>query len=78
MIWACFKNDNQKSDLVFMSDDSEVKWEKIILAVYLKVLEKQISILWESDLIYIQDEALIHTACIIKRWLTDNKIKVMN
>ena len=52
MIWACFKNDNQKSDLVFMSDDSEAKQEKITSAIYLKVLEKQMSMIWESDLIY--------------------------
>ena len=28
MIWTYFENDNQKSDLVFMSDDSEAKQEK--------------------------------------------------
>jgi len=40
MIWACFENDSQKSDLVFMPDDSDTKWERIISAIYLKVLEK--------------------------------------
>ena len=45
MIWACFEDDSQKSDLVFMSDDSETKQEKITSAVYLKVLEKQMSTL---------------------------------
>jgi len=40
MIWACFKDDNQKSDLVFMSDDSEAKQKRIISAVYLKILEE--------------------------------------
>ena len=25
-----------------------------------------------------QNEALIHITCIIKKWLTDNKIEVMN
>ena len=78
MIWACFEDDNQKSDLVFMSDDSDVKQEKITSAVYLKVLEKQMPTLWESGLIYMQDEASIHTACIIKRWLANNEIEVIN
>ena len=36
------------------------------------------SMLWESDLIYMQDEALIHIACIIKKWLADNEIEMMN
>ena len=78
MIWACFKDDDQKSDLVFMSDNFNAKQKKIISIIYLKILEEQMSTLWESDLIYMQDEASIHTACIIKRWLADNEIKVMN
>ena len=60
MIWACFKDDDQKSDLVFMSDDSEAKQEEVILVIYLKILEEQMSMLWESDLIYMQNEASIH------------------
>ena len=78
MIWACFEDDDQKSDLVFMSDDSEAKWRKITSAVYLKVLEEQMSTLWESDLIYMQNEASIHTAHIIKRWLANNEIEVID
>ena len=78
MIWACFEDDDQKSDLVFMSDNSEAKQRRITSAVYLKVLEEQMSILWESDLIYMQDEVSIHTAHIIKRWLADNEIEVID
>ena len=78
MIWACFEDDSQKSDLVFMSDDSDAKQKEITSAVYLKVLEEQMSTLWEPDLIYMQDEASIHTACIIKRWLADNEIEVID
>ncbi len=37
MIWACFEDDDQKSDLVFMPDDSDAKREEITSAVYLKV-----------------------------------------
>ncbi len=40
MIWACFEDNDWKSDLVFMSDDSEIKQREIISAIYLKVLEK--------------------------------------
>ncbi len=52
MIWACFEDDGQKSDLVFMPDDSESKKREITSAIYLKVLEEQVSTLWEFDLIY--------------------------
>ena len=78
MIWTCFEDDDQKSDLVFMSDNSEAKQREVTSAVYLKVLEEQMSTLWESDLIYMQNEASIHTAYIIKRWLADNKIEVID
>ena len=78
MIWACFEDDDQKSDLVFMSDNSDAKQKEVISAVYLKVLEEQMSTLWKSGLIYMQDEASIHTACIIKKWLANNEIEIMN
>ena len=78
MIWTCFEDDSWKSDLVFMSDDPDAKQERVTSAVYLEVLEEQMSTLWESGLIYMQDEASIHTAHIIKRWLADNEIEVMN
>ena len=40
MIWTCFEDDSQKFDLVFISDDSDAKRERIISAVYLKVLKE--------------------------------------
>ena len=61
-----------------MSDDSEAKQERVTSVIYLKVLEEQMSMLWESDLIYMQNEASIHTACIIKKWLADNEIEVID
>jgi hypothetical protein len=44
----------------------------------LEVLEEQMPTLWEPGLIYMQDGASIHTARIIKRWLADNEIEVMD
>ena len=52
--------------------------KRITSAVYLKVLKEQMSTLWESGLIYMQNEASIHTAHIIKKWLADNKIEVID
>ena len=40
IIWACFKKNDWKFDLVFMFDDSETKQRRITSAVYLKVLEE--------------------------------------
>jgi len=78
MIWTCFEDNNWKFDLVFISDDPDLKWEEITSAIYLKVIEEQLPILWESGLIFMQDGASIHTAHIIKNWLTKMGIKMVD
>jgi len=45
MIWACFEDDDWKSDLVFMPGDSDSKRGEVTSAVYLKVIKEQISTL---------------------------------
>ena len=66
MIWACFEDNNQKSDLVYMPGNPESKKGGVTSAVYMKVIDEQLPTLWEPGLIFIQDNARIHTACIIK------------
>ena len=61
-----------------MFDDSNSKKRGVTSAVYLKVIEEQVSTLWESDLIYMQDSASIYITHIIKRWFINNVIKVIN
>jgi len=78
MVWACFGGDGRKSDLVFMPGDPDAKRGGVTSAVYLEVLEEQMPTLWEPGLIYMQDGASIHTARIIKRWLADNGIEVVD
>ena len=60
-----------------MPDNSDSKREEIIAAVYIKVLKEQLLILWKPDLIFMQDNALIYRAYIIRNWLRDNKIKMV-
>ena len=43
----------------------------------LTVLEEQISICWEPGRIFMQDNAPIHNAKIIKKWFVDAGIPVM-
>ena len=78
MVWACFGGDGRKSDLIFMPGNPEAKQERVTSTVYLEVLEEQMPMLWKPGLIYMQDEASIHTAHIIKRWLADNGIEVID
>ena len=77
MIWTCFGDDSQKFDLIFMPGDPDLKWGEIISAVYLEIIEEQLPILWESGLIFMQNDASIHTAHIIKDWLIEIGITMM-
>ena len=47
-----FEDDDQKSDLVFMSGDPDSKWGGIASTVYLKAIEEQLPTLWEPDPIF--------------------------
>ena len=66
MVWACFGDDGRKSDLVFMPDDPDSKRGEITSAVYLEVIEEQLPTLWEPSLIFMQNDASIHIAHIIR------------
>jgi transposase len=60
-----------------MPGDPESPRGGVTSAVYLEVLQEQLPTLYDPDLIFMQDNARIHTARIIKNWLTDMGIKVM-
>ena len=73
-----WEDDGQKSDFIFMFNDSDSRRKRIALVVYLKGIEEQLSTLWESDLIFMEDNASIHAAHIIKNWLADTGTDVMD
>jgi transposase len=63
---------------VYISRDPEAKYGGIISAVYLEFLEDKLPILWELGLVFMQDNASIYTACIVKDWLKEQRIEVLN
>ena len=64
MVWAAFC-DFRRSQLVYMPGDPEAKRGEVIAAVYFEVLQDELPTVWEPGLIFMQDNASIHTACII-------------
>jgi transposase len=44
---------------------------------YLDVLKDQLPIIYSPGMIFIQNNALIHTAQLIKNWFKDNAISVL-
>jgi hypothetical protein len=69
IIWA-----GGKSDLVIMERDEESKRGGYSARSYQLVLEDQIPRCWQPGLVFMQDNAPIHTAGKIKKWFEDEGI----
>jgi hypothetical protein len=76
MVWGAFSA-GQRSELVFMPGDPESKRGGVTSAVYLEVLEDQLPTMWEPGLEFMQDNASIHTARIIRAWFKEQGIVVV-
>jgi transposase len=77
MIWDSFWK-TERSDLYKLFKDFEFKKKDYFANLYLTVLNDNLLEIWESDLIFMQDNALIHTVKKMKKWFNDNDIEVMN
>jgi len=59
-----------------MARDPEAKKGGCTAQSYIAVLEEQMPRCWQPGLIFMQDNAPIHTAYAIRQWFTDNAILV--
>ena len=65
MIWGAIWMGG-RSDLYIMNRDEASKKQDYSAHSYIEVLKNQLSTIWSSDLIFMQDNASIHTAEVIK------------
>ena len=77
MIWAAIWG-TECSELIIMSRDSQSKREGYSANSYIKVLEEVISTCWESDLIFMQDNASIYKTGKVKKWFGEQGIPLLN
>jgi len=77
MVWAAFSGALGRSDLIVMERDTKAAKGGYSAESYLKVLEEQIPRIWEPGLIFMQDNAPIHKAKIITKFLEENGVKVL-
>jgi hypothetical protein len=77
MVWGCFSGRLGRSELYIMERDPESKRGGYSAKSYVKVLDEMIPTVWEPDLIFMQDNAPIHTAKKIKAWFKDNGIPLL-
>jgi hypothetical protein len=61
-----------------MTRDENSHQNSYSAASYLKILEENIFAIYSPELTLMQDNAPIHTAQIVKKWLEDNSISTMD
>ena len=76
MVWGAFC-DTERSGLHRMVRDEEATRNGYTANSYLEVFEEHIPTLYEPGLLFMQDNAPIHTANKIRVWLRDNDINVL-
>jgi transposase len=77
MVWGAFSLRLGRSDLVIMERDANARKHGYTAASYIRALEQEIPRTYESGMLFMQDNAPIHTARIVKEWLRDNSIRVL-
>ena len=76
MIWGAFWGSG-RSDLYLLERDWESKKHGYSAASYIKVLDDNLGGIWEPGLVFMQDNAPIHSARKTKAWFEEMGIEVM-
>jgi len=64
--------------LYLLERDWKLKKHDYSAAFYIKILNHNLADIWESELLFMQDNAFIHAVKKSKLWLQEMNIKVMN
>ena len=76
MFWGAFRY-GMRSFLVALDGDPEAKKGGVTAKVYLQLIDEYLLGYLDDDFIFMQDNASVHTARIVKAWLRDNEIEVL-
>jgi hypothetical protein len=76
MVWAAIWGKN-RSDLVRLERDFEAKKQGYTATSYIALLDKVMPTIWEPGLTFMHDNAPIHSAKKVTKWLQDNAIPSM-
>jgi transposase len=76
MIWGAIWLGG-RSDIIFMERDMTAKKEGYTQKSYLKVLEEAIPTIYQPGMIFMQDNAPIHTATRVIQWFQDHAVLLL-
>jgi len=76
MIWGAFW-DSERSNLYLLDRDFEFKKHGYSAVFYIQILNHNLTDIWKSGLVFMQDNASIHRARKSKLWFQENGIEVM-
>jgi hypothetical protein len=77
MVWGCFwgtEEGTERSELYILDRDFESKKHGYLAVSYLEVLEDQIPKCFQLGMTFMQDNASIHTARVVRQWFADMAI----
>lgn len=76
MVWACFWGTGRKCPLYIMDRDFELKKYGYSARSYLEVLEANLPYIYEDGMVFMHDNASIHTAHAVRNWFNEHGIIV--
>ncbi len=76
MIWRAFWG-SERSDLYLLDRDFEFKKHGYSAVFYLQILKYNLTGIWKSELVFMQNNASIHRVRKSKLWFQENGIEVM-
>ena len=76
VVWGAFYA-GERSNLVCMARDEEANKGGYSATSYIQVLDEYLPTIWEPGLLFMQDNAPIHTAKKVAKWFEDNGIDIL-
>jgi hypothetical protein len=76
MVWACFWGNGERTPLYIMDRDFESKKQGYSASSYIAVLEDNLPFHYQDVLLFMQDNAPIHTAHRVREWFQENGIHI--
>ena len=77
MVWGAFYGVGEQSNLLRLARDPNSGRQGYSAASYVGVLDEALPTLWEPGLLFMQDNASIHTSRLARQWFQENGIEVL-